>query len=471
MFDLAKVSAAFKDAGIEFSAGAKQLFDASLDHARYSFSPDIVAYAKSGADVSGVLKVAGRLEIPVTVRGSGTGCSGGCVPISGGIVLDLSGLNFIEIDPLSRIAHVGAGAVTAEVDKAANAFGLFYAPDPSSHKYSSIGGNIACNAGGLRALKYGCTRDNLAALAVCLPDGETIKCGLPLRKFSAGPNLRDLFVGSEGTLGVVTEAWLRLLPMPKARRAALSFFDGDEEGFRGVEKILLSDITPCILEFMDSETLECVRIRNPQMGIGKGKSALLAEFDGTESEADEGARRFVEILSEYGARMAKTEAEAEEFWQVRRKSSQAMYELGDSKVSQDIVLPFGAVCDFFRFFKALGRELHLATPVFGHAGDGNYHIHFMYFADEKNARERALEGMDKAIVKTVELGGAVSGEHGIGVLKSKYMPAQHSGRQISLMREIKKLFDPKNILNPGKVYSVTDISGLHPLRGVKLPWD
>ena len=222
-----------------------------------------------------------------------------------GIVLDLHRINFIEIDPLSRIAHVGAGAITADVDKAAWAHGLFYAPDPSSHKYSSIGGNIACNAGGLRALKYGCTRENLAALSVCLPNGETVKCGLPLRKFSAGPNLRDLFVGSEGTLGVVTEAWLRLLPLPKARRAAISFFNGDDEGFKGVEKILLSEITPCVLEFMDSETLECVRRRNPQLQIAPGKSALLAEFDGTESEAEEGARRFVEILSDYGARMAK----------------------------------------------------------------------------------------------------------------------------------------------------------------------
>lgn len=468
---LTKVSGALREAGVEFCTDAKSLFSASLDHARYSFLPDIVAYANGPDDVSQVLKIANRLGTPVSVRGSGTGCAGGCVPTTGGIVLDLHRINFIEIDPLSRIAHVGAGAITADVDKAAWAHGLFYAPDPSSHKYSSIGGNIACNAGGLRALKYGCTRENLAALSVCLPNGETVKCGLPLRKFSAGPNLRDLFVGSEGTLGVVTEAWLRLLPLPKARRAAISFFNGDDEGFKGVEKILLSEITPCVLEFMDSETLECVRRRNPQLQIAPGKSALLAEFDGTESEAEEGARRFVEILSDYGARMAKSEKEAEEFWQVRRKSSQAMYELGDSKVNQDIVLPFREVCGFFKFFKGLGRELNLATPVFGHAGDGNYHIHFMYYVAEKNARERALAGMEKAIFKTIELGGAVSGEHGIGFLKSKYMPAQHSDCELSLMKEIKKLFDPKNILNPGKIYSVSDISGLQPLRGVKLPWD
>ena len=222
---------------------------------------------------------------------------------------------------------------------------------------------------------------------------------------------------------------------------------------------------------MDSETLECVRIRNPQMGIGKGKSALLAEFDGTESEADEGARRFVEILSEYGARMAKTEAEAEEFWQVRRKSSQAMYELGDSKVSQDIVLPFGAVCDFFRFFKALGRELHLATPVFGHAGDGNYHIHFMYDGNIPGERSRALICMDMAIREAIKCGGAVSGEHGIGMLKSKYMPLQHSDSEMKFLRSIKSRFDPRNILNRGKIYNPQDLVSLEPLKGIKLPWD
>ncbi len=456
---------------VSFSTDDKSLFDASLDHMRYSFLPDVVAYAECGEDIGKVLKTANELDVPVTVRGCGTGCSGGSVPTPGGIVLDLGAIDFIEIDPVARVAHVGAGAVTANVDAAAQKHGLFYAPDPSSHKYSSIGGNIACNAGGLRALKYGVTRDNVIALTAYLPNGEKLKCGLPVKKFSVGPNLRDFFIGSEGTFGVVSEAWLKLLPLPQSKKVAIAFFDGDEQAFEGIEKIMRSALQPSILEFMDADTIGCVRVKEPSLEIGEGKSAVLAEFDGFEPEAEASVDMFFEVLAGCEVRRAKDAAEAEKLWSVRRKASPAMYMLGDSKISQDIVLPFDGVAEFFRFYKKLGRELNLATPVFGHAGDGNYHIHFMYNGAEDGARARAVRGMDLSIKKTIELGGAVSGEHGIGFLKSKYMPLQHGKAELELMRSLKKVFDPKDILNRGKIYEVTDTSGMQPLRGVKLPWD
>lgn len=456
--------------GIECATDEKSLFAASLDHMRYSFPPQAVVFAKSASDVAQTLRNANELDVPVTVRGSGTGCTGGCVPICGGVVLDVSKIDFIEIDPVARIAHAGAGAITADVDAKAGEYGFFYAPDPSSHKFSSIGGNIACNAGGLRALKYGNTRENVLSLKAVLVDGTEITGALPLKKYSFGLNLRDLFIGSEGTLGVVVEAWLKLLPKPESKTTALAFFAGDKKAFEGVEKIMESNLSPCILEFLDAETVSCIRARNPHMPIPQNAAAILAEFD-DENNARQ-AEKFVEILSPIAdAKFAKTSAEAEELWEVRRAASQSMYELGDSKLSQDIVLPHTALDEFFAYYKALGRDAKLATPIFGHAGDGNYHIHFMYDSTDPTARARAVDAMDSAIKKAVELGGAVSGEHGVGFLKSKYMPLQHTQAELEIMRSIKKLFDPKNILNREKVYTPHDIKNLAPLKNIKLPWD
>lgn len=468
----AEILIKFDEERIAYSTDEKKLFEASIDHTRFSSIPACVAYAKDCEEIAKILKIANNANCPVTVRGSGTGCAAGSVPFCGGLVLDLSAVNFIKIDPVARIAHVGAGAITAEVDKEARKHGLFYAPDPSSHKYSSIGGNIACNAGGLRAAKYGVTRENVLALTAYLADGEKILCGLPLKKFSVGMNLRDFFIGSEGTLGVVGEAWLKLLPAPKNRAVALALFEGDAKGFQAVEKIMRSNLTPSIFEFMDAETVDCVRRGEASLDLPAGHCALLAQFD--TSDACELAKEFVKTLEELSngsARAAADEDEIEKLWKVRRVASSAMYYLNNSKLSQDIVLPFEKVAEFFEYFKSLASGIKMSSPVFGHAADGNYHIHFMYDGKEQGARKRGLEAMDAAMKKVVELGGAVSGEHGIGALKAKYMPFQHGASELELMRKIKKVFDPKNILNRGKIYEEQNMSGIEPLKGIKLPWD
>ncbi|MBQ6534708.1 MAG: FAD-binding protein [Opitutales bacterium] len=472
-FDIAELAKLLEKGGVEFSRSQDALFKASLDHTRYSALPAGVAFAASEGDVSKILFACNKLGIPATVRGSGTGCAGGCVPICGGIVLDISRLNFIEIDPVSRIAHAGAGAITADIDAAARKFGLFYAPDPSSHKFSSIGGNIACNAGGLRALKYGTTRENLLALKAVLASGEIISGALALKKYSVGLNLRDILVGSEGTLAVITRAWLRLLPLPESRSAAAAFFPSDEAALRGVEKIMRANLSPSVFEMMDAETCACVRKRNPDLQVPENSAALLAQFDGEAGSAQAQAKAFADVLADSAVAVsyAVEPEKMEKLWAVRRASSQAMFELGSGKFSQDIVLPYGAVAEFFKFYKALGAREKMATPVFGHVGDGNYHIHFMYDLSDKTARRRAMRAMDEAVAKAVELGGAVSGEHGVGFLKSKYMPLQHTRTELELMRGIKKLFDPHDILNRGKVYGAADISEMEPLSGVRLPWD
>ena len=466
--------AAMREAGLDVADSGDDLFFASFDHSRHSFMPAARVRARKDCDICSALKIASEFGVPICPRGSGTGCSGGCVPVRGGVVLDLSAINFIEVFPSDRMARVGAGAVTADVDARAAQFGLMYAPDPSSHKYSSIGGNISCNAGGLRAAKYGNTRENVLALTAFLPDGRRLECGRPLKKFSVGPNLRDLFIGSEGTFGVVAEAWLRLVPRPRARLAVIAFPRSDSDAFDAVEKLMLSPLTPAICEFMDADTLACVRAKNPSAEVDApaGAAALLLEFDGEPIQVRADAEEAERLLAGCGARAARDGAEAERFWKIRRGASQAMYLLADSKVNQDIALPLSSVKKYFEFFKKLSRETGLPSPVFGHSGDGNYHIHFMYDSAVSGARERAWNAMEAAVKKAVEMGGAVSGEHGIGFLKSKYMPFQHGADELETMRALKKMFDPKNILNPGKICfpgAVKDIPA--PLTGVRLPWD
>lgn len=471
--DITRAADAVKAAGLDCSQERDDLFYASLDHSRYSFMPALRVYAHGGGDIAKTLEIASQFKVPITPRGAGTGCAGGCVPVRGSIVLDLSKIDFIEIQPAERVAHVGAGAITAQVDAQAAKHGLMYAPDPSSHKFSTIGGNISCNAGGLRAAKYGNTRENVYALTAYLPDGRRLDCGRALKKFSTGLNLKDFFIGSEGTLGVVGEAWLKLVPRPESRAVAIAFPNSDAAAFDAVEKLMLSPLTPAICEFMDAETLSCVLRRNPDtdLKIPAGAAVLLLEFDGSREQAKADAVFAEKLLSEYSARAARDDSEAESFWKIRRSASQSMYLLADSKVNQDIVLPFSAVRGYFDFYKKLSVRYGLPSPVFGHAGDGNYHIHFMYESGEAGARERAWEAMGKAVRKAIEMGGAVSGEHGIGFLKSKYMPYQHTREELEVMRAIKRQFDPNNILNPDKVYFPDVVSPTNPLTNVKLPWD
>ncbi len=459
-----------RELGIDVVSSGDALFNCSLDHTRYSVLPKAVVFASCIEDVQNIVKIANEFDVGLTVRGSGTGCAGGAVPIDCGIVLDVSRINSIEIDASSRMAKVGAGAITADIDAKANEFGLFYAPDPSSHKFCSIGGNIACNAGGLRALKYGTTRDNVVSLKVVSGSGEIINCALPLKKYSVGFNLRDLFIGSEGQLGIVVEAFLRLLPIPETKKTLVAFFNDDFEAFAGVGKLMRSSLEPCVLEFMDSDTVACVREKKPHLQLPSGKSILLIEFDGTVADVDESVEK-CSVLFE-NVRVAESEDERQGLWEIRRSASSAMYKLADTKINQDIVLPLSELSSFFEYYKALGQKFGLPSPVFGHSGDGNYHIHFMYNASDCIGKRNAEKAMDLSIKKAIELGGAVSGEHGIGFLKSKYMSLQHSSIELEYMRKIKEQFDPKKILNRGKVLECFDIpENLAPLKNVKLAWD
>ncbi|MGB0409044.1 MAG: FAD-binding oxidoreductase [Opitutales bacterium] len=449
-------------------------FRASLDNLRLSFAPDAVIKVLEAADVGIVLKMANRHKIPVTARGAGSSATGSAVPLKGGWVLDLSGLNRIQIDPVARIATVGAGAVTARLQSKAEAVGLFFPPDPSSKKYTTLGGNIACNAGGMRCVKYGVTRDYVLGLEGFLADGSPFKFGLPLKKYVSGLNIRDLLIGSEGTLGLVTSAAIKLIPKPEKRWTGMFAFKNEAAALKTVVALFEKGHNPSILEFLDRQSVGCAENYTGKtvfQGYSRA-SILLIELDGTANELGKQRKALLEFMADRAVahREAKTEAAAETLWQVRRTCSQSMFSLADTKLNEDVVVPLKKQAELIRYTLQLKKEIGLATPTFGHAGDGNLHVHIMYDRGSKADAKKAQAGIKKLMRKVVDLGGVITGEHGIGLAKIPFMSMQHSRAEIAAMRSVKAALDPNGILNPGKIFESFEVWDHVPVD-VKLPWD
>ena len=450
------------------------LFQASLDNLRLSFLPDAVVAAQAAADVGAMLRVAHKYGVPVTARGAGSSTTGSAVPLFGGWVIDLSKLRSIQIDPVARIATVGAGVVTADFQAKVEAKGLFYPPDPSSKKYSTIGGNIACNAGGMRCVKYGVTRDYVLGLEGFLADGSPVTWGLPLKKYVSGLNLKDLWIGSEGTLGVVTSANVRLIAKPDKRWTGMFAFRNEHSALRAVVGLLKAGIEPSIVEFLDRQSVSCAeRYTGKEIFPGYSSSAiLLIEVDGSPAAVRSQRKELLGFMEERAVahREARTETQAEQLWQVRRTCSQSMFSIADTKLNEDVVVPIQKQAELMRYTLQLKKEIGLATPTFGHAGDGNLHVHIMYNRANKAEAKRAKAGITKLMQKVVELGGVITGEHGIGLAKIPFMQMQHSKAEIAAMQAVKAALDPKGILNPGKLFESFEVWDHEPVK-VKLPWD
>jgi glycolate oxidase len=447
---------------------------ASFDSSKLPFLPEAVVFPRDDDDLTAVLVLANQHRVPVTVRGRGTSLTGSAAPMRGGWVVDMLGWNRIRIDADAGMAQVQAGAKVADIQRAAEAKGWFYPPDPSSKEYCTIGGNIACNAGGMHGGKYGVTRDFVLALKGHLPTGEFVTWGTPTKKFSSGFNLRDLWIGSEGMLGVVTEATLKLIPLPASRWTLLAAFKTEPDAFRAVRALFGQRIQPAICEFLDRYSVLCAeRATGATVFPGQsGRPVVLLELAGSASEVRE-QKRVVLAWAERHAvahRAARNRAEAEELWAVRRKCSGAMFELGDSKLNEDIVVPMRNYVKFARFLEKLRRESKLSIPTFGHLGDGNLHVNIMYHKAvpaECRAAERAVQ---KLMQTVVALGGAISGEHGIGLAKTPFLRLQHAPAQVRAMQAVKRALDPRGILNPGKMFEIFEV-WKHRRLDVKLPWD
>jgi glycolate oxidase len=390
----------------------------------------------------------------VTPRGAGTGKSGGCVPVCGGVVLQLDRLNhIIRIDKDNLVAEVGPGVILEDLQKAVEAEGLFYPPDPASLSMCTLGGNVAENAGGPRALKYGVTGTYVLGLESVLATGEAVRVGRQTTKGVAGYDLTSLLVGSEGTLGVITGITLKLLPAPRHVQTAIATFPSSAHAVRAVSAVLAAGILPRTLEYLDRDSIAAVRTLNPPYRFpADAGAALIIETDGESAQGTLDALVCaLDVASAHGAAeplVAQHEKQRRDIWQSRRLLSEATRKLKKHKVSEDIVVPRSKIPEMVARTGALGEKHALSTCSFGHAGDGNLHTQILFDSDDDLVRVNAL--LDELFAIVIELGGTITGEHGVGLAKQKYLPLELSEDVLKLSARIKRAFDPAGILNPGK---------------------
>ena len=418
--------------------------------------PDVAVLPESTEEVAAVVRIAAEHRLPVVPRGMASGLAAASVPFGGGIALSLTRLNrILEMDEENRTVRVEAGVVTADLQAVVEQRGLFYPPDPSSNRHSTIGGNIACNAGGPRCLKYGVTGDYVMGLTIVLPDGRVLETGGKAIKNVVGYDLTSLFVGSEGTLGVITEALLRLTTRPQFVRTALAEFPALDDASRTVNAILAAGIVPATLELMDETAIACIE-EAMHLGLPLDVEAMLIiEADGSDEEAVvREIEAMAHICRENGARqvnVAQDEAERTSLWRARRSVSPSLARKAPNKLGEDITVPRSAIPEAIRRIKGLSQEYGLPIVVFGHAGDGNLHPNILF--DKRDAEQWAkVETMVERIFDVaLELGGTLSGEHGVGTLKQPYMERALGPVSLEIQWRIKRALDPLNIMNPGKV--------------------
>lgn len=420
-------------------------------------TPKAVVFPKSQEDIRKVVSFCYNENIPIFPRGAGSGLTGGAVPTDkNGIVISLEQMNKFIIDVDNTTAYVEPGVITSEFQEAVAKKGLFYPPDPSSFKYSTIGGNIAENAGGPRCLKYGVTREYVLGLETVIKEGLLIKTGNPIIKDVAGYDITRLIVGSEGTLGIVSKAILKLIPKPKATLSLLASFDKLSMVGKGVTKILTSGIFPSALEFMDKSAIEAVQKFYPA-GIPEDKEAvLLIEVDGTKESTLEDAKNVKALLEELGAtvELAKDEAHTQKLWTARKNIGPALGNLKTGKINEDIVFPRTYLEEGIAKIKEIAKKYNVMCVIFGHIGDGNLHVNFLYDKSDKDELLRAEKAVDEVFELTLKLSGSITGEHGVGLTKKKFLLWQFDPITIELFKGIKRTFDPKNLFNPGKLVEI-----------------
>ena len=419
-----------------------------------SHLPDIVALPKTAEAVAAVLRIAHEHRVPVTPRGAGYGYVGGCVPVRGGIALSVARMNRIqEINPRDFVAVVQPGVVTAKLQAAVEKRGLYYPPDPASRADCSLGGNIATNAGGPRCLKYGVTRDYVLGLQVALADGRLVRLGSRCHKNKTGFDLHRLFVGSEGLLGVVTEATLKLLPLPPSRALLGVGFDTTRAATRSLAAIFKAGFLPCALEIADEFTLAAAYQRTKSEQLAGCRAMLFVELDGqthsVRSEMDD-MEALVAVQKPIFVNHAFGAESVEQLWGLRREFSYSLRDTGLTKLNEDIVVPRGRLEELFRFAARLQKKHGLPIACFGHAGDGNIHVNVMVDYTQPGSRARADAALDDLFRQVLAWGGVITGEHGIGLAKKAWWPLAANQDVRDLHRVVKRALDPRGILNPGK---------------------
>jgi glycolate oxidase len=428
----------------------------SFDALRKKYLPDAVGFPENAGEVQRIVRLANRLRFPVVPRGAGTGFSGGSLPTHGGLVLSMERMDrILAIDGENLYAVVEPGVITGDLKEEVRKIGLFYPPDPASLKFSTIGGNIAECAGGMCAVKYGVTRDYVLALEAVLGTGELVRTGVVTMKGVAGYDLTRMLVGSEGTLGIITRATLKLVPLPESVTTLLALFPGNRQSAEAVNAIVAARVTPSAMEIMDRTAIDAVRATIP-MDLPEGtQSALLIEVDGQELAVAREADRIAEACRSRGALDVRRASDAkgrDELWTLRRSISPALRRVGAVKMNEDIVVPRSRLSDMFDFLADLAARKRVTNVNFGHAGDGNVHVNFMLSGNDPDEYRRAEEAVAEVFKATVEMGGTITGEHGVGIVKSPFLEMEIGPMGISVMKRLKSCFDPNGILNPGKIF-------------------
>ncbi len=413
--------------------------------------PWAVVRPENKEQVQELMRLAHQDGIPVIPRAGGTNVVSACVPDHGGIVLSCLNMNQImSLDADSFTALVQPGVITRELQQKARESGLFYPPDPASMRVSTIGGNIATNAGGMRAVKYGVTRNYVLGLEVVLPGGRIINTGSRVHKNVVGLDLTGLFTGSEGTLGIIVSAWLKLLPAPEYSATVLACFESEDMALEGVRDIFKLGLLPCALEFLPADVMTCLSAFGPVPWPKNSRSALIIRVDGTTSCVSHQVAQIKSVIRNSLFQDLAMQEDEERIWEIRRLINPASFSLGPHKVSDDVVVPRGKILSAVQDFQQTARKHGVKILAFGHVGDGNIHVNYMYDAsDEENSRAvgRARE---EVLRKVLKLGGSMSGEHGVGLSKKPFISWQLCSDQLEIMKDIKKVFDPAGILNPGK---------------------
>ncbi len=427
------------------------------DNSRRHHPPDAVVFASSTAQVQAVVKACYEAGIPVTARGRGTGTAGGSVPIAGGVVLSLERMTrILETEPANRLMRVETGVINQAVQTEAGRHGFFWAPDPTSAAYCTVGGNIAHNAAGPRSLKYGSTRENVLGLTAVTGDGRLIHTGGRTSKQSTGYDLTRLLIGSEGTLAIVTEATLKLIPLPGARRTLQAVYRDIASATAAVTRIMAQPATPCALEFMDAAAIGMIRGYSAVDLPTDAGALLMIDVDGSESGLDadvDSIRRAAEGAGLLRIAAARDLAEAEALWATRKALSPALRNLAPNKLNEDVVVPVSRIPELIAGLEQLSAEYRIPIVNFGHAGNGNIHVNLLYDTQDPAQEKNALPCLSRVFDLVLSLDGTLSGEHGIGLAKRDYIERAIDADTLALMRALKREFDPKGILNPGKLFA------------------
>lgn len=446
--------------------GKENLFTSQEDKITYSYDgtplyaqlPEAIARPNTKEQISEILKLANQEKFSIVPRGAGSGLSGGSIPVPNCIVIDMSQWNkILEIDAENLTAWVEPGVITSQLHTAVEQLGLFYPPDPGSMNICTIGGNVAENSGGLRGLKYGVTKNYVMGLEVVLPDGEIILCGGKTVKDVAGYNLKDFFIGSEGTLGIFTKILLKLIPKPQSSKTMMAYFNTQSDAGKTVSAIISQKIIPCTVEFLDKTTIQCVE-DFAKIGLPTNiESLLLLEVDGHPAVVEEEAQKIVECCKKNNAievKIAQSVDEAMKLKTARRSAFSALARVRPTTILEDITVPRSEIAVMLEKIQAISKKYNVMIGTFGHAGDGN--LHPTCLTDERNHEEmeRAEKAYEEIFIEAVKLGGTITGEHGTGIAKKKFLHLVTGYTAINTMRTIKKALDPNNVLNPGKVFDV-----------------